>query len=358
LKTYKKLWDKLTSFENLEDAYLKARKRKTNNPKVVEFDEHWRLNLCILLRELRDKTYRPRPLKRFVLRDPKTRIICVSDFRDRVVHHALVNILQPIFEPRFIYDSYASRKGKGTMAALQRFDLFKRRVTKNGRLTENARNDNDVAGYVLKADIKQYFQTVDHKVLSGMMRRRVKDENVMWLVRTILENNTSQVHGKSMPLGNWTSQFFANVYLNELDQFVKHKLKAKYYIRYVDDFVILHNSIKTLCSYKENIGHFLKSLKLELHPEKCRIIPLRRGVAFLGFRMFYHHKIPRERNIRKIKARLDELLTDFKDNLIDVEDIHDTFMGWTGYARCGNTYKLRMSMLKEVQSELASSLGL
>jgi retron-type reverse transcriptase len=134
----------------LELAYWQARKHKTKNSKVIEFDKNWRLNLCILLGELRDKTYKPLPLKKFILRDPKTRIICVSDFRDRIVHHALVNILQPIFEPRFIFDSYASRKGKGTLPALKRFDHFTRKVTRNGKLKPNAKSNNDVISFAFK----------------------------------------------------------------------------------------------------------------------------------------------------------------------------------------------------------------
>ena len=131
MKTHKHLFEKLISIENLENAYWKARKHKSNNPAVREFEKHWQLHLAILHCELKTKTYKPQALKTFILRDPKTRRISVSDFRDRVVHHALVNILQPIFEPLFIYDSYASRKGKGTMAALKRFETFLRKATKN-----------------------------------------------------------------------------------------------------------------------------------------------------------------------------------------------------------------------------------
>ncbi|HLC85549.1 MAG TPA: hypothetical protein VJH22_07195 [Candidatus Nanoarchaeia archaeon] len=134
MKTYRDLWEGLISWNNLALAYEQAKKHKSLNPKVMEFSKNWRLNLCILFRELRTKRYRPQPLKTFVLRDPKTRVICVSDFRDRVVHHALINILQPIFEPRFIHDSYASRRGKGVLSAIERFDQFKRSVSQNGRV--------------------------------------------------------------------------------------------------------------------------------------------------------------------------------------------------------------------------------
>ena len=142
MKTYNNLWKELANFDNLLSAYEKAKKHKTNNPAVKEFSEHLHCNLVMLLYELCTKTYRPRPLVTFVLKDPKTRIICKSDFRDRIVHHALVRILQPIFELRFIYDSYASRKGKGTLAAIKRYNFFLREITNNGRLIEGARNNN------------------------------------------------------------------------------------------------------------------------------------------------------------------------------------------------------------------------
>ncbi len=353
MKTYRNLYKDLYSFENLERAYWQARKHKSNNPKVLEFKKHWRLNLCILLRELRTKTYKPLPLKKFVLRDPKTRLICVSNFRDRIVHHALVNILQPIFEPRFIFDSHASRKRKGTSTALKRFDDFKRKVTINGNLLSRSRNANDVTGYALKADVRHYFQTVDHHVLISTIGKHVKDDDILWLVKIILDNYDSELPDKGMPLGNWTSQFFANIYLNELDQFVKHRLKAKYYIRYVDDFVILHESRTVLQEYEQRIKMFLQDvLKLELHPDKCQIVSLKRGISLLGFRVFYHHKLPRKRNIRKIKGRLREYLDSYEKGLLSASDILETLQGWSAYAMQGNTYNLKRRLCEEVVQEM------
>jgi hypothetical protein len=275
----------------------------------------------------------------------------VSDFRDRVVHHALVNILQPIFEPRFIHDSYASRKGKGTFAALKRFNVFLRKVTKNGQLVPDSQNANAVRGYALKADIKHYFDMVDHDVLLSIIAKRVKDDCVLRLVRVILGNYDSESPGKGMPLGNWTSQFFANVYLNELDQFVKHTLKAKYYLRYVDDFVLLHRSKDTLQEYEMRIKEFLQRLKLELHPNKCQIIPLRRGITFLGFRLFYRYKLLRQRNIRKIWKKLKEMLDEYGSQNIEASEILNTLQGWQAYAQQGNTYRLREQITAMVMKE-------
>ncbi len=352
MKTYKNLFDRLISLENLENAYWKARKHKSNNPAVHEFEKHWRLYLVMLHMTLKNRIYTPQPLRMFILRDPKTRRICVSEFRDRIVHHALVNIVQPIFEPRFIHDSYASRKGKGTLAALKRFDTFLRKVTKNGKRLPGSRNANDVQGFVLKADIRHYFDTVDHNILLNIIGKRIKDNGVLWLVQTILDHYHANEAGKGMPLGNWTSQFFANVYLNELDQFVKQRLKAEYYLRYVDDFVILHRSKTALLEYKERIRVFLQTLQLELHPNKCSIIPFGHGVSLLGFRIFYYYKLVRQRNFREICRRLDELLNAYGQGKCAATDILETQQGWYAYARHGNTYKLRERFNLLVEHEL------
>lgn len=343
MKTYTSLWKKLYNTHNLIAAYHNAVLHKERNPKVHNFSEKWLLHLCILLRELRTKTYKPIPLRKFVLRDPKTRIICVSDIRDRIVHHALVNILQPIFEPCFIEDSFASRKGKGTLAALRRFDHFKRKASRN----------NTRRCFVLKADIQHYFETVDQEILLQIIGRKVKDENIIWLIKQILQNYESDVPGKGMPLGNWTSQFFANVYLNELDQFVKHTLEAKYYLRYVDDFVILHHSKIVLREFQQKIDEYLQQeLKLKLHPDKCKIIPLDQGVPFLGFKIFYHHKLVRRRNLRKIQARLEDLLLAYKEGAVSAYDMLEVLQGWTAYAMHGNTYQLRNKLNKSVEQKM------
>jgi len=352
MKTYKKLYDQLSSYKNLELAYEKAKHHKTSTKAVMEFEKNWQPNLYALIKELKDKTYKPQPLRKFILREPKTRTICVSEFRDRIVHHALINILQPIFEPRFIHDSYASRKHKGTLPAIKRLDKFIKKVTKNGKTIPNARNANDVRGYALKADIKHYFDNVDHQTLLNIIARRIKDNNVLWLTKIILDNYNSGLPGKGMPLGNWTSQFLANIYLNELDQYIKHKLKAKQYIRYVDDFIIIHRSKEKLKTHEAQIKEFLQKLKLQLHPDKCKIIPLKQGISFLGFRTFYHHKLILQRNLRKIINRLKEMLEQYKMKSIDASDINETLHGWNAYAKQANTHKLRTKLTQTIQKQL------
>jgi len=291
MKTHKNLYDKLCSYENLYDAFRKARKGKGSREYVKEFESRLESNLMQLKRELETLTYVPKPLKTFVIRDPKTRVIAASCFRDRIVHHALCNIIEPMFDRTFIHDSYASRKGKGTHRAIERFDRFKRKVTQNGRRLDNARDSNMVVGYVLKADIRHYFASVDHRVMMATIRKRIGDRKVLWLTGRILANHNPRTPNKGMPIGNLTSQIFANIYLNGFDCFVKHELKARHYIRYLDDFVIFDRSMERLIEYKENIKRFLKTIRLELHPEKSNIIPLHKGINFLGFRVFYHHKL-------------------------------------------------------------------
>ena len=226
------------------------------------------------------------------------------------------------------------------------------KVTKNGKTIQNARNNNDVQGYALKADIKHYFDTVDHNILLNIIAKRIRDDKLLRLTKVILNNYNSGTPGKGMPLGNWTSQFLANIYLNELDQYAKHELKAKYYIRYVDDFIILHPNKTVLTKYEQKIKTFLQKLQLELHPDKCKIISLSKGISFLGFRTFYHHKLILQRNLRKILKKLKQMLEQYKTKNTTAEDINETLHGWNAYAKHANTHKLRTTLTQTTQKEI------
>lgn len=335
--------------DNIKSAYRKARKGKSKKWYVIKFEENLNNELLQLKYELEKKTYKPKSLKRFIIRDPKTRVIHASAFRDRVVHHAICNITEPLFEELFIYDSYANRKGKGSLAAINRFHYFQRKVSNNGRLVKNAKDNNMITGYVLKADIKHYFDTVNHDVLINILRKKIKDEKVLFLIQIILDEN-SNYSDKGMPIGNLTSQFFANVYLNELDYFVKYKLRAKCYLRYVDDFVILDKNKEMLLHHRESINDFLKSkLKIELHEEKSQVYPLHRGIGLLGYRMFYYYRLPVKKNIRTFKNKLSNFDVIYRNNEISREKIMESVDGWFAYAKWANTYKLR----KELTNKLA-----
>jgi len=349
MKSYKYLYPKIYSIRNLCIAYRNARKHKTKKEYVIEFESNLRENLLQLQKELKEETYKPEPLKIFILRDPKTRKISKSAFRDRIVHHAIHQVIEQIFDKRFIYDSCANRKGKGNLFALKRFYKFKKEVSKSGKVLSDFTKDNNyVVGYCLKADIKHYFQDVNQNVLISILRRKIKDEKTINLINKILKNYPDKEKG--MPLGNLTSQFFANVYLNELDQFVKHKLKAKYYIRYVDDFVILHENEIQVKVWKFYINKFLKeNLKIELHPEKSRVIPLSRGIDFVGFRTFYYFRLLRKRNIKKMQIKIKL----FKEGKISYEKLLESFHGWQAYAKWANSHKLKEKVLNKIKEARA-----
>ena len=352
MKSHKYLYPKIYSLRNLCIAWRKAEKGKTKKDYVIKFNSGLKENLSQLQKELKNETYQTKPLTTFILRDPKTRKIGKSEFRDRIIHHAICNVVEPIFDKTLISSCCANRKGKGNLHALKLFDKYKRKVTKN----------NTRIAFCLKADITHYFFEVDHCILINILKRKIKDEKTIDLINKILKNYWNQEKG--MPLGNLTSQFFANVYLNELDQFVKHKLRIECYIRYVDDFVILHNSKEQLKIWKSEIDKFLRQeLKLELHKDKSRIIPLSRGVDFVGFRNFYYFRLLRKRNVKKmlIKIKL------FEQGLISYEKLLESpekakafwdtenqkilqcFQGWDAYAKWANSYKLRERVLEKIK---------
>ena len=293
MKTNKNLYYKIYNWNNLANAYRKARKGKLKKEDIKIFKRNIIKNIQDLQFELMAKTYKPKPLKTFILRDPKTRKISKSDFRDRVIHHAICNIIEPIFDKTFIYDNCAGRKNKGTSFALKRLEKFQLKTTKN--LTSNS--------YCLKADIKHYFKEVNHEILINIIKKKIKDKNTIQLIVKILKNYHNKEKG--IPLGNLTSQFFASIYLNELDYFVKHQLKEKHYVRYVDDFLILNYSRFKLTFLKNRIKEFLKNnLKLKLHKNKSKITSLSKGVDFVGFRNYYHFKLLRRRSIRGMKRKI------------------------------------------------------
>ncbi len=342
------LYNKLISYDNLYLAYQKARKHKTQKLYVIEFEKNLKENLLQLQSELLLKTYQPRPLETFVIRDPKTRTISRSDFRDRVIHHALCNIIQPILERRFIHDSYANIINRGAIKAIKRLEYFKRKISKN-----NTRD-----AYILKADIKKYFETVNHQKLISILKEKIFDEQILQLINITLKHQSTNTTGKGMPLGNLTSQFFANVYLDKLDQYVKHTLKIKYYIRYVDDFVILSNSKNELEKYKETINTFLQEqLDIVLHPEKTKIRHINDGIIFLGLRLFNHHKLLKKCNIRKFKNTLNELILEYENNDVEYDEIYDAIEGWVAYAKTADTYNLRNKILILLDTKFSNEIS-
>ncbi|MFH1290125.1 MAG: reverse transcriptase/maturase family protein [Nanoarchaeota archaeon] len=347
MKSYNNLYSDICDWKNLVLAWKKARKGKTKKSYVMEFGADLRNNLLKLHEELKKQTYKPKPLVNFIITDPKTRKISKSAFSDRIVHHALFQIIEPIFDKGFIYDSCANRKGKGNLFALKRLACFARKVSRNGKIN-GWFNENQIKGYELKADIKHYFEEVNHEILIEIIKMKITDEKVIWLIEQVISNTASRFGGRTrmgVPLGNLTSQFFANIYLNELDYFVKHELKAKYYLRYVDDFVILQSSKEQIKIWKAKIDNFLiEKLKLELHSQKSRIISLSRGIDFVGFRCFWHYRLLRKRNTRKIIMKIKK----YKDGEFSKEKILECFQGWSAYSSWADTLHLRRSVVRKI----------
>jgi RNA-directed DNA polymerase len=356
MKSYKNIYFLICKYENLFLAWRKARKHKTKKQYVLDFEKDLVQSIVTLQNELLLHSYRPKPLKTFTLRDPKTRKISVSDFRDRIIHHAICNLIEPIFEEVFISDSYANRKGKGTLAALKRLKSFMKKVSKNKTIIHKFGKKRIFRGFYLKGDIQRYFDSINHEMLLKIINKRIKDKRLLHLIKTILSNNNPNLVG--LPLGNLTSQFFANVYLNELDQFVKHKLKAKYYIRYVDDFVILHSDESKLAEFKEKIGDFLQTkLLINLHPEKSLIKPISRGIEFLGFRNFYDYRLLRKRNIRRTYGKLRDLERKYKLGEIGYDTVYDYLEGWSAYVSHSNTHKRRLEIAHKIQNKFPTAIS-
>lgn len=274
------------SFENMLAAYRRARRGKGAREEVAAFG--WRLeaNVLALREELLNGTYTHGQYRKFIIADSKRREIQAAPFRDRIVHQCVVAALEPLYERTFIFDSYACRKGKGTHAAIARFERFARS-----------------SRYALMMDISKYFASIDHLTLLAILERSVRDARLFALCRLIIES-CECAPGVGIPIGNLTSQLFSNIYLNELDQFVKHALRARRYVRYMDDFALLHDDKGYLRAMKDEITAFLAArLALTAHPHKVRIDATARGVAFLGYRIFPHHRLLRSSTVRRFVSR-------------------------------------------------------
>jgi RNA-directed DNA polymerase len=268
-KVYRHLYDQVWAWENLLLAWHKARRGKRGQPPAASFEQHVAEHLLDLQEALRTKEYRPGPYVSFAIHEPKRRLISAAPFADRVVHHALCNVIEPLFERRFLADSYANRKGKGTHAALDRCQAFARRYP-----------------YVLPCDVKQFFPAIDHALLLETLQRVIVDPHVLWLCQTILASGVGVLaeeyamvyfagddlfavnRPRGLPIGNLTSQFWANVYLNPLDHFIKRELKCPAYVRFVDDFLLFAENKVTLWVWRQAVIDFLANRRCSQH--RCR----------------------------------------------------------------------------------------
>lgn len=349
MKTYKHLYPQVYDFQNLQKAYRDARRGKRDKQQVFQFEFNAESELIRLQDELQAKTYTPGPYTNFRLNDSKRRLISAAPFRDRVVHHALHNVIEPIFERTFIFDSYANRKNKGTHRALDRAQAFARKYP-----------------YVLQGDIVQYFPSIDHAVLRNLLAHKIADHDTLWLIDSILAGGSSihtahyamqwfegddlfaAARPRGLPIGNLTSQFWANVYLNELDQFVKRELKCAAYVRYVDDFLLFGEDKHTLWDLKRRITTFLASLRLVMHPRKSTVYPTRAGIPFLGWQLFATHRRLKRENVRAFIRRFRSRLAAYQQGELELAELTTSLRAWIAHAAHGDTYRLRAKLLREI----------
>lgn len=290
----------IISVDNIHEAWREFVRGKKYKNDVVEFSLNFSRNIFDLHESLRNKTYFHGPYIAFAINDPKPRSIHKATVRDRLLHHAVYKILYPYFDKKFIYDSYSCRDIKGTHRAANRFRSFGRKVSKNNTRT----------CWILKCDIKKFFATVDHEILLDIVGRHIQDADTIHLLGNVVESFSSTRKGVGVPLGNLTSQLLVNVYMNEFDQYIKHTLKIKYYIRYADDFVIMSHDKEELVKLLPLMSQFLnEKLKLSLHPDKVFIKTLASGVDFLGWVLFPDHRVLRTVTKRRMFKKLSHTKT-------------------------------------------------
>ncbi|MCZ8119635.1 MAG: RNA-directed DNA polymerase [Microcystis sp. LE18-22.4A] len=356
MKRYGNLYSQIIEFDNLFLAARKAQSGKRFRDNVLDFNFNLERELMQLQRELKDKNYHPGAYRTFHIIDPKSRLISAAPYRDRVVHHALCNIIAPIFERTFIHDSYANRVGFGTHKALKRFIGFARS-----------------SSYILQCDIKKYFPSLDHEILKALIRRKIKCPDTLWLIDTIIDNSNEQEavidyfpsdnlltpleRKRGLPIGNLTSQFFANIYLNGLDHFIKEVIKTPKYVRYVDDFALFADDRDFLVEARGKIEEYLIKLRLKIHPisrservaTKSQLFATKYGASFLGFRILPDRIRVRNSNLHRGRRRLRQLQQDYAIGTIDWKGVERSLISWMAHLEHGDTWQLR----KQIFSSLA-----
>lgn len=347
MKTHKQLYRQITAFDNLYLAAKKAQKGKRFQNAVGQFNCNLEKELEQLQQELISQTYQPGSYRTFQIKDPKPRMISAAPYRDRVIHHALCNVITPILEKSMIFDTYANRKGKGSHKAINRYQTFCRKNT-----------------YVLKCDIRKFFPSIDHIILKKLLRKKIGCRATLSLIDLIIDNsNPQEKHDlffpgddlftptqrkKGLPIGNLTSQWFGNYYLNPLDHFIKEVLKCRYYIRYVDDFVLLDNDKSRLWDAKGQIEHFLEQYRLIIHPKKSSIHQTAEGVCFLGHRVFNDFKLVNKANVRRFRKRTNKRLKLLFSGKMTVQTFNAGIRSYFGHLSFSDTGFLRKKIYTDL----------
>ena len=340
MKRHGDLWPRIVAFENLLLAARKAQLGKRSRHNVRLFNFNLEGELTQLQTELMSGSYQPGEYRTFEIVEPKKRMISAAPYRDRVAHHALCNVIAPIFEQGFIEDSYANRTGYGTHRALHRFTKFARG-----------------SRYVLQCDIRKYFPSIDHEILKSIIRRKLKCDRTLWLIETIIDASNEQeaVHDyfpgddlwtpterrRGLPIGNLTSQFFANVYLNGLDHFVKRELKIAKYLRYVDDFALFGDDHAQLAEARVAIEDYLTRLRLKIHPIKSQLFETRKGANFVGYRVLPDRIRVRSENLRRARRRFRRLQSAFRQGESGLKKLSQSIGSWIAHLAHADSWQLR-----------------
>lgn len=328
------LWSQVVSFANLHAAAVEALRGKRGRMYATRFFQDLEANLLGLQRELSDRSWVPGSYRTFWIQEPKPRLISAAPFRDRVVHHAIFNVLEPIFRRRMILDTYACIPGRGTHGALARFLGFVR-----------ARGG---VGVVLKCDIRSYFASVDHAVLLGLVERNVSDPRVLRLVRSLVEHGGERT-GRGMPIGNLTSQMFANLYLDPLDHFVKETLRVRHYLRYMDDFLMVLDDKAEARARQRDVEAFLADrLRLVLNPVRLSVTPLSSACDVLGYIRHGDGRLRvRRRGVRRLVRRLPVLRARLDAGVIDQRRVRASLASWLGHAKHADAFRLARALFAE-----------
>lgn len=336
MKRVKNIWPQVTSFENLLTAHHKARRGKRTRCDVALFELDLESNIFALQTALRKKTFKPGPYKQFTIIDRKPRVISAAPYNDRVVHHALMNIVEPLWDRSFIDDCFACRPGKGVHRAVDRYQKWAKRYP-----------------YVLKLDVVKYFSSIDHAILKAILARRMGDGDALKLFYLIIDssvpNHAATQPVKGVPIGNLSSQFFGNLYLDALDHFIKEVLKAPAYLRYVDDLILLSDNKQDLYEYRRVISSEMAKLALRLHPTKCQILRTADGVDVFGYRVWPNRRRLRAYNGHQFKRRLHGMARQYNRGKLSFGEISPRIASWIGHAKHGQTFKLREHIFNDVR---------
>lgn len=330
------IFAKIISLENLFLAWKEFKKGKNNKKDVAIFNFYLENNILDLHYSLKNKTYQHKPYKSFYVCDPKLRLINKAEIVDRVVHQAIFRILYYIFDKKFIYNSCSCRFKKGVHFGINRLK----------KILIQASYNNKRKIYILKCDIKKFFASIDKNILIEIIKRNVFDKEALWLLKIII-NSFDDNLDKGLPLGNVTSQLFANIYLNELDQFIKHKLKIKYYIRYTDDFLVISSDKNYLLAQLNEIQIFLKEkLKLDIHPNKIIIRKYISGIDFLGYAHFPYYRALRTKTKKRIIRKLKKRNYEYQKGKINFGSLNQSLQSIIGLLKHCSGYKIKRDLRK------------